>query len=105
MDEIMKNIKKFENFLESLKGKGQDALIESVKTGFRACLEASDYEHRLDAGKNLALIWKLQDLEKVIGDEVTSEEEFLKMSKEELQTKTLDLVQRASQLLKQNPHL
>ena len=35
----MKNKQKFEKFLESLKGKDQDALIESIKTGFKACLE------------------------------------------------------------------
>jgi len=35
----MNNIKKFEKFLESLKGKGQDTLIESVKQGFQACFE------------------------------------------------------------------
>jgi len=36
---IMNKIKKFEKFLESLKGKGQDGLIESVIQGFRACME------------------------------------------------------------------
>jgi len=35
----MNNKEKFENFLESLKGKGQDTLIESVKIGFQACFE------------------------------------------------------------------
>jgi len=30
---------KFENFLESLKGNGQDILIESVKKGFQVCVE------------------------------------------------------------------
>ena len=30
---------KFENFLESLKGNGQDKLIESVKKGFQVCFE------------------------------------------------------------------
>jgi len=30
---------KFEGFLESLKGNGQDVLIESVKKGFRVCFE------------------------------------------------------------------
>jgi len=36
----MNNKQIFENFLESLKGKGQDTLIESVKKGFRTCFEA-----------------------------------------------------------------
>ena len=36
----MDKIKKFENFLESLKGKGQDTLIESVKKGFKVCCES-----------------------------------------------------------------
>jgi len=36
----MNNKEKFENFLESLKGNGQDKLIESVKQGFRVCFEA-----------------------------------------------------------------
>ena len=35
----MNNKEKFENFLESLKGNGQDVLIESVKSGFQACYE------------------------------------------------------------------
>jgi hypothetical protein len=30
---------KFENFLESFKGKGQDNLIESVKEGFKVCFK------------------------------------------------------------------
>jgi len=38
----MNNIKKFENFLESLKGKGQDELIETVKQGFQTCYENMD---------------------------------------------------------------
>lgn len=40
------NIKKFENFLESLKGNGQDKLIETVKTGFQAFVE-SELEHTI----------------------------------------------------------
>ena len=36
----MNKKEKFKNFLESLKGKGQDSLIESVKTGFLACFES-----------------------------------------------------------------
>jgi len=35
----MNSKQKFENFLESLKGKDQDTLIESVKQGFRVCFE------------------------------------------------------------------
>jgi len=31
--------KKFNSFLESLKGKGQDKLIESIKHGFHVCFE------------------------------------------------------------------
>jgi len=33
---------KFIAFLESLKGKGHDALLESVKNGFTACYENTD---------------------------------------------------------------
>jgi len=39
----MNNIKKFENFLESLKGKGQDKLIESIHKGFQAIYETHQY--------------------------------------------------------------
>lgn len=39
----MKNTKKFKNFLESLKGKGQDTLIESVKKGFNICFENENW--------------------------------------------------------------
>jgi len=35
----MNKIEKFETFLESLKGQGQDSLIESVKKGFKVCFE------------------------------------------------------------------
>jgi len=40
----MNNIQKFENFLESLKGNGDDSLIESVKQGFQACFEDEEVE-------------------------------------------------------------
>jgi len=40
----MDNIQKFENFLESLKGKGQDTLIENVRQGFQACFEMAEDE-------------------------------------------------------------
>jgi len=40
----MNNKAKFENFLESLKGNGQDTLVESVKQGFQVCFEASEHE-------------------------------------------------------------
>lgn len=39
----MKNKQKFKNFLESLKGNGQDTLIENVKKGFNACFENSQF--------------------------------------------------------------
>jgi len=44
----MNNKKKFENFLESLKGNDQDKLIESVKRGFQICMENDGYytEHQ-----------------------------------------------------------
>ena len=35
----MNKNEKFMKFLESLKGQGQDVLIESVKTGFQVCHE------------------------------------------------------------------
>jgi len=37
----MNKKEKFENFLESLKGNGQDNLIESLKKGFQVCMEAN----------------------------------------------------------------
>ena len=37
---VMDKRQKFENFLESLKGKDQDTLIESVKKGFQVCLNS-----------------------------------------------------------------
>jgi len=40
----MNKIKKFETFLESFKGKGQDTLIENVKKGFKACFESENEE-------------------------------------------------------------
>jgi len=40
--------KKFENFLENLKNTDNEALIESVKTGFKACFESdADLEHTI----------------------------------------------------------
>lgn len=39
----MKNTQKFQNFLESLKDGKHDSLIESVKQGFRACCEGTDW--------------------------------------------------------------
>lgn len=41
-DTIMSNSQKFENFLESLKGHGNDSLIESVKSGFKTCIESEE---------------------------------------------------------------
>ena len=38
----MNSREKFENFLESLKGNGQNALVESIKKGFRACFESEE---------------------------------------------------------------
>jgi len=40
----MNKKEKFEVFLESLKGQENDALIESVKAGFRACYEGKMYD-------------------------------------------------------------
>jgi hypothetical protein len=42
MDFIMNKKQKFETFLESLKGKEQDNLIETVKKGFQSCFEYYD---------------------------------------------------------------
>jgi len=44
----MNNKQKFENFLESLKGNGQDKLVESVKQGFQTCFESGMRELRED---------------------------------------------------------
>jgi hypothetical protein len=56
---IMNNKKQFKNFLESLKGNNQDALIESVKNGFQACFESwqtdnnvNDYDYDITGGSN-----------------------------------------------------
>lgn len=38
----MNSKEKFENFLESLKGKGQDILVENIEAGFRTCFEAEE---------------------------------------------------------------
>lgn len=48
----MDNKQKFNKFLESLKGKGQDTLIESVKQGFQACFEMAD-ESELKKAKTI----------------------------------------------------
>jgi len=37
----MNTKQKFENFLKSLKGKGQTTLIESIEAGFRVCFESA----------------------------------------------------------------
>jgi len=39
-----KHKEKFESFLESLKGHGQDSLIESIKKGVNVCLESREAE-------------------------------------------------------------
>lgn len=44
----MRKEKKFENFLEGLKGSGQDELIETVKQGFHTCLENMEYTSSVD---------------------------------------------------------
>jgi len=46
----MNKKQKFKNFLESLKGSGQDTLIESVKSGFQACFENYGHEEEWDDG-------------------------------------------------------
>lgn len=38
----MNKTEKFKNFLESLKGHGQDSLIESVSHGFQVCYESDE---------------------------------------------------------------
>jgi len=64
-ESIMYN-KKFENFLESLKGNGQDNLIESVKTGFRVCFEGQkakdgikELMEQFDSDKVIAALKKI----------------------------------------------
>lgn len=49
----MNKKQKFENFLESLKGTGQDTLIESVKQGFQVCFEVSDIKKDEEAVKHI----------------------------------------------------
>ena len=39
----MNNKKKFDNFLESLKGNDQDKLIESIEKGFQVCFESKNF--------------------------------------------------------------
>ena len=48
----MNKKQKFETFLESLKGRGQDTLIESVKKGFQACVEMNESYYG-DEGGNI----------------------------------------------------
>ena len=38
----MNSKEKFKNFLESLKGKGQDVMVENIEEGFRACFESEE---------------------------------------------------------------
>ena len=54
----MNSKQKFENFLESLKKNGNKALIESVKKGFRACLE---YNEEYQASEPLSDPHEYQD--------------------------------------------
>ena len=58
----MNNKEKFENFLESLKGNGQDELIESVKQGFQVCFEYS--EHSPDA-KGIDIITNPRNIQEI----------------------------------------
>ena len=53
----MNKKQKFEIFLESLKGSGQDVLIESVKSGFQACFENEMEELSLE--DKLGIMWDL----------------------------------------------
>jgi len=58
----MNKKEKFENFLESLKGNGQDKLIESIKKGYNTCMESgSPYlaEMSQEVTKNIAFLKKL----------------------------------------------
>lgn len=49
---IMKKQEKFINFLEGLKGHGQDTLIESVKKGFQVCTESACMALKKSVGDN-----------------------------------------------------
>ena len=76
----MNNKQKFENFLESLKGNGQDSLIESVKSGFQACYESIFDGHGSDANKIAkgyldAMFWTEEE-------ETTKEKDFTDLAPE-----------------------
>ncbi len=51
----MNKNKKFESFLDGLKGRGNDALIENVKQGFKACFEAEYLPEHLQTTEPLRL--------------------------------------------------
>jgi len=60
-------MKKFESFLDSFKGHGNDPLIESIKEGFQACFEMAGtytqiYKESLDMFFKPEKGWKLKKL-------------------------------------------
>jgi len=67
----MDSKQKFQNFLESLKGKEQDNLIESVKKGFQVCFEG--YNVKFENGEGNIPIGKISELtleqKESLGDE------------------------------------
>ena len=69
----MNGKKKFENFLESLKGKGQDQLIESIKSGFQACYENADEDKARKGICPLCNAKGLKEIDRFEGGRVAAE--------------------------------
>ena len=67
------NKKKFKSFLDSLKGNGDESLIESIKSGFQACFESLVYDlntvHKIEAKLNENLDATEEEALKFINDE------------------------------------
>ena len=88
---------KFENFLGSLKGRGQDNLIENIKMGFEICMESSndsydsgefDWDNPVESYKKEKEKWKrlilrinslFRDIEDIAKKEVNSKEGFAEL--------------------------
>ena len=70
----MNNKQKFETFLESLKGRGQDDLINVVKTGFRVYLESANPELNRIVGNIVYLMEEENKIKKYSGNVSEMEE-------------------------------
>ena len=57
----MNKKEKFDAFLESLKGNGQDNLIENIKKGYQACFESNDMNKKVQLTIDFAFQTNNQD--------------------------------------------